>query len=209
MTGASLTRSKNPRHAPAVKKRNRVESTQKLMDAALEVFSESGFDGATTKAISRRAGLKESLIQRYFKSKAGLLTALIKKYAEMKFIVPYPAGKTVEDEIYNHLNAQYDSDTKNSSFVRVAFHSVLGNPALMKELEGKYRNPGNLVSRLKYFQNKGQIGRDVDIQYLAQIIGSQNFITGILESAFLGIKDAEIHRRQFKIFAHYIVRGIS
>lgn len=59
------------------KRRNRDESAEKLLAAALELFSEQGFDATTTRAIAQRAGLNEALIQRYFGGKEGLLAKLL------------------------------------------------------------------------------------------------------------------------------------
>lgn len=194
---------------PPIKKRNRTESTKRLLNAALEVFSEVGFDAATTKSIAQLAGLNESLIQRYFGSKAGLLRAVIQLYAEHKLEGAYPPGRTLEDEILNYLVYQYDAYTFNPNFVRVAFHSVLNNPGFMKTLEAKARFPEHLVSRLKTFQIEGAIKADIDLKNLAQLISSQAFVYGIMERSILGMGSAESHRQKFKFFAHTIALGLG
>jgi len=191
------------------KKRDRAESVRKFMQAALEVFSEVGFDAATTKGIAQRAGLNESLIQRYFQSKAGLLEAVIRHFATPQLAVPYPAGKNLEEDIFNYLSSEYDRNTQDPAFVRVAFHSVLNNPSFMRSLESKYRMPETLLSRLKFFQDKNQIKDGVDLKTLAQMISSEAFMFGIMERSILGIGDPETHRRKFKLFARIITQGIA
>lgn len=209
MAGSLSIKPKKSGKNPGIKKRNRTESTQKLLDAALEIFSEMGFDAATTKAISFRAGLNESLIQRYFQSKAGLLEAIVKEYAEARFNDSYPVGKNLEEEIYNYLVTQYESDIENPNFVRVAFHNVLNNPRFLKSIEAKYRSPENLISRLKFFKNNGQIKPGIDLDLLAQIIGAHSFVTGIMERVILGFDNADTYRQKFKIFARYIALGVG
>ncbi len=46
-----------------------------LIDAAAQVFSEKGFDGATTAEIADRAGVSESALFRHFATKEDLFTA--------------------------------------------------------------------------------------------------------------------------------------
>jgi DNA-binding transcriptional regulator YbjK len=77
--GVQNTMVKNPKKRFATsaktKKRSRKKSSQRILQAALEIFSKVGYDAATTKMISKRAGLNESLIQRYFTSKSNLSSA--------------------------------------------------------------------------------------------------------------------------------------
>jgi AcrR family transcriptional regulator len=49
---------------------------QLILDAALNVFAEQGFDGATTKDIATRAGVTHGLIYFYFDSKPELFQAV-------------------------------------------------------------------------------------------------------------------------------------
>lgn len=52
------------------------ERELQIMEAALQVFSEKGFNGATTKEIAEVAGVAEGTIFRYFKTKKDLLFSL-------------------------------------------------------------------------------------------------------------------------------------
>ena len=58
-------------------KENGQESRQKILDAALDVFYEAGFDGARMDRIAKRAGVNQALIYYYFQSKKGLFAELI------------------------------------------------------------------------------------------------------------------------------------
>ena len=59
------------------------EKGEKILEAALELFVKNGFDGTSTIEIARKAGVSEALIFKHFKSKAGLLEAIIKKGQEI------------------------------------------------------------------------------------------------------------------------------
>ena len=54
------------------------EKQEKILNAALELFSEEGFRVTSTSKVAKRAGVSEGLIFRHFKNKDGLLEAIIK-----------------------------------------------------------------------------------------------------------------------------------
>lgn len=53
------------------------EKERKILEAAIDVFSEKGFSGATTNEIAKRAGVAEGTIFRYFKTKKDLLRGIL------------------------------------------------------------------------------------------------------------------------------------
>jgi TetR/AcrR family transcriptional regulator len=53
------------------------DTRQRILQAALEAFSERGFDGATTRDIAARAGVNLGLIKYYFDSKLKLWRAAV------------------------------------------------------------------------------------------------------------------------------------
>jgi len=61
-----------------------IVSRQKLLDAALRVFAESGFRGATTRRIAEEAGVNEVTLFRHFKSKTALINEAAQLYARRR-----------------------------------------------------------------------------------------------------------------------------
>lgn len=51
-------------------------TSERILQAAREVLRESGFAGATTRAVAERAGVQLSLVHYHFGGKAGLLAAV-------------------------------------------------------------------------------------------------------------------------------------
>ena len=58
---------------------HQVERRDGLLDAALEVFLERGYAGASVREIAHRAGVTEGLIYHYFSSKRELLLVLLRE----------------------------------------------------------------------------------------------------------------------------------
>src|SRR5687768_18611685 len=50
-----------------------------ILDAALRVFGEKGFDGATTAEVAKAAGVSKGLVFNYFPTKDALLQAMIEQ----------------------------------------------------------------------------------------------------------------------------------
>lgn len=50
---------------------------QEILDAAIRIFSEKGYNAATTSEISREAGIAEGTLFRYFKNKKALLAKIV------------------------------------------------------------------------------------------------------------------------------------
>ena len=55
---------------------------EEILTAAVSVFSEKGYAGATTSEVAKAAGVAEGTIFRYFKTKKDLLTAIVVKFAQ-------------------------------------------------------------------------------------------------------------------------------
>lgn len=58
------------------------ETRQRLLDAAVEIFGERGFDGVRTRALADAAGVNQAAIPYYFQGKEGLYMAVARQLAE-------------------------------------------------------------------------------------------------------------------------------
>lgn len=83
------------KHKPKTRK-------DRIMDAALRIFAEKGFQNATITEISKEAGVSEATVYEYFGTKEDLLFAIPEKisndtYEESSKVIPYIKG--VEEKI--------------------------------------------------------------------------------------------------------------
>src|ERR1700676_5515630 len=58
------------------------ETRLRIIEAAIESFGEHGFDGASTRDIAARAGVKAPALQYYFENKEGVYRACAEHLAE-------------------------------------------------------------------------------------------------------------------------------
>jgi AcrR family transcriptional regulator len=59
---------------------------ERILDAALAVFSERGFEGGTIRQIASKAGVAEGLIYHYFDNKEALLGELMRRESLLSWI---------------------------------------------------------------------------------------------------------------------------
>ena len=62
---------------PAAKPRNRELTRQRILQCALELFAENGYDGATTREIASRAGVNHTMIAFYYGGKEKLWNSAV------------------------------------------------------------------------------------------------------------------------------------
>jgi TetR/AcrR family transcriptional regulator len=76
------------------------DTEQKILDAALKVFAEKGYKGATTKVIAEESGFSEFTLFRKFKSKRNLYeTVLIQNIQNLKVELE---SVFIDEEFNNH-----------------------------------------------------------------------------------------------------------
>jgi len=76
------------------------EKQEKILNAALELFSKVGYNATSTSKVAKAAGVSEGLIFRHFENKEGLLKALMQKGEErMKSMIVDVVMETQPKEV--------------------------------------------------------------------------------------------------------------
>lgn len=124
---------------PRKQQQRSLRTKQKLLDAALEAFSENGFKGTSTRDIAERAGVHHPLISYHFKNKEEL-------------------WRTAADRIFTEFNAalaaasqaQVDECPKArmSAMIRAYVHYAAGQPALHKVMAQEANRPSRRLDWL-------------------------------------------------------------
>src|SRR6201996_4126835 len=71
------------------------DTSRRILLAAIEVFAEEGYDGASTRSLASRAGVNAPAIQYYFGSKEGLYRAVIAHIAHLVEERLEPVGQRI------------------------------------------------------------------------------------------------------------------
>jgi TetR/AcrR family transcriptional regulator len=125
---------------PARKQQKRsVVTQQKLLDAAIEAFSENGFKGTSTRDIAERAGVHHPLITYHFKNKDQLWRAAA-DYLFSDFTLSL--AKAVEE----HRNMC--PKKRMSALIRVYVNYAKAHPALHKVMIQEASSPSERLDWL-------------------------------------------------------------
>jgi len=100
-----------------------IKTKQKLLEAALEAFSENGFKGTSTRDIAERAGVHHPLITYHFKNKEELWRSAA-KYVFRDFI-----GNLTEAQ---ELHATDCPKARFAAMIRIYVHYAASHPTLHK-----------------------------------------------------------------------------
>ena len=123
---------------PRKQQQRSLRTKQKLLDAALEAFSENGFKGTSTRDIAQRAGVHHPLITYHFKNKDTLWRASV-KYIFRDFTA------ALIDAQEKHANDC--PKTRMATMIRIYVHYSASHPALHKIV---LRESGYPSSRLEW-----------------------------------------------------------
>ncbi len=105
---------------------------EEIIEAAVEVFAERGYRGASFDAVAERAGLTRQGVLHYFPSKKKLLMAVLRFREELSR--DYLAADHAEEDFPTQLAEAMAFDHKNPALAQVhsvlmAEGSVVGDPA--------------------------------------------------------------------------------
>jgi AcrR family transcriptional regulator len=108
---------------------------EQIMDAALRVFSQKGFERTTNKDIAQEAGITPGLIYHYFESKEDLLKAAIEEHSPIGLIHALPEEMLDQPpDLFLRFMAQKILEiTEGEQFVRllrVFLPEVVYNPGI-------------------------------------------------------------------------------
>jgi len=108
-----------PIKAPATK-RDSAASKLRLLEAAIDVFSEHGYKATTTRMVAKKAGLNAALISRYFGNKEKMLLAVFEgqKAAFFSEGLP-PMQANLEDELISFSKSLFEHVSQNTKVLRI------------------------------------------------------------------------------------------
>jgi AcrR family transcriptional regulator len=120
----------------AAKRLTTIERREQIVLAAMRCFAERGFEGTTTRMLSRAAGVSEALIFRHFPTKKSLYRAIIaRRIAESPSgMMPAVAAAQGDDRavLTSIATALVERVGRDPSFMRLLYFSALEGAPLSR-----------------------------------------------------------------------------
>jgi len=170
--------------------RDRNAKKHALILAALELFASKGYDPTTTREIAASAGCAEGLIHRYFKGKAGLLSALIEHRLSKEVLDlghPLQPAPSLEDEYVQLVELEVERMWDSRDFLRVFIPRAIVDPSLGSVMNKALISArGKAISeRLRHYESCLAQPQDA-IEVLAQAVGMLGLVFGFVRPVLLG-----------------------
>jgi len=165
------------------------ERRKQLIDIAMKLFSEQGFDGTSTREIAQAAGVNEAIIFRHFKTKEDLYWAVladrIERRGRSRRVRELLESDGDAREVMTAIaEAMLDRTAEDTAVTRLLFYSALRNRDLSE----------------RFFQTYAQ----EKFELLAEFIGRR------IEAGEFRTADPMIAARSFlgTIIYHYLVEEL-
>ncbi|MDB5011431.1 MAG: TetR/AcrR family transcriptional regulator [Mucilaginibacter sp.] len=190
--------------------KDKIDKKDHILDVAERVFSEMGYDGASTRLISGEAGVNMAMLNYYFGSKEGLFLAVFdRKITNFQNILQNLGSDdsiSSWDKIEKYVELYSERVVNNSYFQKLLYQEMGMNRRT--ELSDNIcdilmKNTSELDKILQEGINSGEFKKDTDVQMvIATLYGTKNFIvnTPLMSSQMLGydIQDDKILEEKLK-----------
>ncbi|VDG19563.1 TetR/AcrR family transcriptional regulator [Lactobacillus sp.] [Lactiplantibacillus mudanjiangensis] len=191
---------------------------QAVLQVSLNLFSEQGFDGTSTSEIAKAAGVSEGTVFKQFKTKAGILEALLNPVLDD--VLPMAAGEFLTEmnqsdlpnfqQLLQYMIAdRMKFVLENQKQIRVFAQEIIRNPKIIQTLQVRAAAmiKGEAGDFLQQYKDSGQLvdwpsGRI--IQYLLGTI-----ISYVAPQVLLvPTKDFDIQQASTEA-AEFLARGLA
>jgi len=176
--------------------KDKIDKKDHILDVAEKVFSELGFDGASTRTISGEAGVNMAMLNYYFGSKEGLFLAVFERklssFQSMLQDIGNAEGMNALDKLEKCIDSYADKIIVNNCFQKLITREVsMGKQwALTGKLTDMLMiNVREVKKILDEGVNTGIFHKDSDVELvIATIFGTKNYIvnTPQISSIMLG-----------------------
>lgn len=194
------------------------EKEIKIICAAIEIFSEKGFQATTTNEIAKKANVAEGTIFRYFKTKKDLLlaipvylayTTLPQNLLQAMTGVINQKQETLEDFLRALIENRRNFAIENIAILKVIVQEIPFHPELREAIIGTVLRPiiNKLGLVIDSFKERGQVV-DIPTEQIVRLIFSTVF--GYFFSKHIVMLDSHLgNANEVEELIQFIMNGIA
>lgn len=189
--------------------KEKIDKKDHILDVAERVFSELGFDGASTRLISGEAGVNMAMLNYYFGSKEGLFIAIFERRVTTLYTQLTDINKDDNcsnwEKVERYIDTYFDRIFKTNCFQKMLQHemSIARRGELADKLTHLMMQNVNEFRRILHEGiEKGEFARETDTDMVvATVFGVKNQIinTPKITSEMLGYDVMDDQNMQEKL----------
>jgi AcrR family transcriptional regulator len=110
---------------------------EKIMDAAIKVFTQKGLAGARMQEIADEAGVNKAMVHYYYRSKQNLFENIFKKKVKELFraiSIILAADKSFEDKVRSFIETEIEVISQFPTLPLFVLNEAGKNPAILEEV---------------------------------------------------------------------------
>lgn len=154
------------------------ERREQLIDAALDVILEQGYDGVSIEAIARRAGVTRPVVYDHFTNLGRLLHALVEReerisLQQLEEVVPdEPAGRDPTALLAAGVRRFLEAVASRPATWRIILLPLEGTPSIVRDhVEMNRAQTQARIARLvEWALERGELPNDLDVELTARAI---------------------------------------
>jgi AcrR family transcriptional regulator len=162
-----------------------------IIDAALEVFSESGYEGGSMREIAKRVGVSEPALYRHFDGKEALFLALLRVGAgrvqgEARTMIAAIRPETVRSQILETLRDRRRAVSFYAPFLRTVLPVAARNERFLAEYRATIIDPMRETITEKAAEIDAALGvADADATRCARVRALLALVVGFMVSSLV------------------------
>lgn len=147
-------------------------SDNQIIDAALEVIVQYGYDGATTRQIATAAGINEVTLFRRFGNKQNLLKAVVEQEAAHFHAAGIEHSGDLEADLLRVVQFYHHIVQHRGRVIALLLSEVPRHPELMELLETPMSILGRVTDIIAHYQREGRLAEEPPVQAFTALVGS-------------------------------------
>jgi AcrR family transcriptional regulator len=170
---------------PTARQRAAAARREQILETALGLFAERGFDGTSTRQIAKEVGVAEGLIFHYFPTKASLLTAILEDRLEgrkafrarLRPLLDDAGSESVSEVLGAVASGWLATLRRDEEIVVVLFTAAQTNPEVWHAWQGLIREGTELLTGyLAARVDAGELRKDLPLETAATMFVSSLMI---------------------------------
>ena len=179
----------------------KIVTDEEIFEAVIEVVTERGYAGATTKQMAEVAQVGEVTLFRKYGTKLELVKqAIVAFAAEMHFEEASRYTGELEADLLRVVQAYQDASTTYGQFFPIILSELPRYPELAELLDTPLSMVGGIAQLLSRYQAEGQLREEHPLHAVAGLLGPlliTAMIRGAMPEGPMPLPDLSVHVARF------------
>jgi AcrR family transcriptional regulator len=149
----------------------RIIADDHILDAALDVITQQGYAGATTREIAAAAGINEVTLFRRFGSKQNLLLAAVEREAERFHAAELAYTGDLDADLLRIVRFYHNLVQNRGQMMAMLLTEAPRQPELLALMQTPFTIAGNVSAILARYQREGALAAEPPVHALAALVG--------------------------------------